>query len=150
MPSINVSFLNLLYADIRAEVGTREARKRFGEEVTRKHFITRQDCLNITRGVCDFSSHRHREDAISTDRIVNELRKENPTPILLYKQQFQASTDHPTLTEDTFLIAVMTQFQSEMFNQFSHRLVCLDSTHNTNQDGFKLTTIVVAGEFRNG
>ena len=147
---INVASLHLLYADIRGEVGTREARKQFREEVTRKHLITRQDCRNITRRVRDFSSHRHAEDAISTDRIVHELQMENPTPVLLYKQQFQASPDHPTLTEDTFLIVVMTRFQVEMFTQFSHRLVCLDGTHNTNQYGFKLITLVVADEFRNG
>lgn len=139
-----------MYADIRGEIGTREARKKFRKEVTRKHFITRQDCRNITRRVRDFSSHRHTEDAISTDRIVHELQKENPTPVLLYKQQFQASPDHPSLTKDTFLIVVMTPFQAEIFTQFSHRILCLDSTHNTNQYGFKLITLVVADEFRNG
>ena len=144
------TMLSKLNADIRSKVGTRDARMHFTEEVTRKHLITRQDCLNITRKVRDFSSHRHTEDAIFTDRIVRELEKEIPSPVLLYKPQFQASSDFPILPDDTFLMVVMTQFQLEMLIQFSHKLVSLDSTHNTNQYGFKLITLVVADEFRNG
>ena len=124
-----VSSLDLMYTDIRGEIGTREARKQFREEVTRKHFITRQDCRNITRRVRDFSSHRHTEDAISTYRFVHELQKENPTPVLLYKQQFQAIPDHPSLTKDTFLIVVMTEFQAEMFTKFSYRIQKIQMLH---------------------
>ena len=98
----------------------------------------------------DFSSHRHAEDAISTDRIVAELQKEIPSPVLTYKWQFEASPEHPNLPDDTFLLVVMTEFQSEMCCKFSHLMLCLDSTHNTNQYGFKLITLVVADEFRNG
>ena len=51
----------------------------FTHEANRKHLITRQNCVNITRGVRDLSSHRHAEDAISTDWIVAELQKETPS-----------------------------------------------------------------------
>ena len=48
------------------------------------------------------------KDAISTNRIGLQLQKENPSHILLHKQQFQASLDHPNLTDDTILIVMMT------------------------------------------
>lgn len=44
----------------------------------------------------------------------------------------------------------MTNFQAQMFEMFSHKVVCVDSTHKTNPYGFKLVTIVVPDEFKNG
>ena len=44
----------------------------------------------------------------------------------------------------------MTNFQAAMFQKYSKRIVCVDSTHKTNPYGFKLITIVVPDEFRNG
>ena len=43
----------------------------------------------------------------------------------------------------------MTDFQATMFQKFS-TLVCVDSTHKTNEYGYKLISIVVADEFKNG
>ena len=37
-----------------------------------------------------------------------------------------------------------------MFEKFSQKVVCIDSTHKTNPYGFKLVTIVVPDEFKNG
>ena len=37
-----------------------------------------------------------------------------------------------------------------LFNAFSHRIVCLDSTHKTNHYRFKLLILVVRDEFHNG
>ena len=44
----------------------------------------------------------------------------------------------------------MTGFQASLFNTFSHRIVCLDSTHKTNHYRFKLLTLVVRDEYHNG
>lgn len=44
----------------------------------------------------------------------------------------------------------MTKFQEEMFEKYCRKIVCVDSTHKTNPYGFKLVTIVVPDEFRNG
>lgn len=43
----------------------------------------------------------------------------------------------------------MTDFQATMFQKFS-TLICVDSTHKTNEYGYKLISIVVADEFKNG
>ena len=44
----------------------------------------------------------------------------------------------------------MTKFQASMFQKHSPKIVCVDSTHKTNPYGFKLVTVVVPNEFKNG
>ena len=136
-------------AAIRSDLGKRHNKKDFIDKANRKHFITRQDCQNIARKLRDFSQHRHADDAVSVDRIVQELHKEEKSPVLLYKAQGASDLDLPVPT-DTFLLVIMTEFQAEMFNAVSERIICLDSTHCTNLYRFKLVTVMVADEFRNG
>ena len=134
---------------IRDDLGSCARRNDFMEQATRKHFITRQDCRNIGRKVKDFSKHRHNDDAVSVDRIVRELQQETPSPVLTYKPQGIA--DHAIgLPDDTFFLALMTEFQARLFQDFSEKVVCLDSTHKTNQYKHKLITLMVADEFHNG
>ena len=44
----------------------------------------------------------------------------------------------------------MTEFQSRLFQEYSSKIICLDSTHNTNQYSHKLVTLMVADENRKG
>ena len=83
------------------------------------------------------------------NRIVDELKQETPT-LVLYKTQGICDPEYPTLAEDTFLIVLMTGFQASLFEAFCGRITCLDSTHKTNQYRFKLLTVVVPDEYRNG
>ena len=112
--------------------------------------VTFPYCRNACRKLHDFSDHRQFEDAVSVDRIVSELKQETPTPVLLYKPQGRTDPEFPMLAEGTFLIVLMTNFQASLFEAFSDRITCLDSTHKTNQHRFKLLTIVVPDEYRNG
>ena len=105
---------------------------------------------NICRKLNDFSRHRHSEDAVSVQRIVEELELECPSPILFYKAQGEKDAEHPKLAEDTFLLIIMTSFQAGLFEMFCSKIVCLDSTHKTNQYKFKLITAVVPDEYHNG
>lgn len=86
---------------------------------------------------------------MSVDRIVQELQLEDPSPIVAYKPQGVLKADYPLLQESNFLLVLMTLFQADVFQNFS-MLSCIDSTHKTTQYGFKLITLVVADEFRNG
>ena len=140
---------NIHNLDIREDIGARHRRQEFEDVVTRKHFITRQDCRNASRKTCDFTNHRHTNDAMSVDRIVQELQLEDPSPIVAYKPQGVLNADYPLLQESNFLLVLMTPFQADVFQNFS-MLGCIDSTHKTTQYGFKLITLVVADEFRNG
>lgn len=124
-------------------------RNTFHTSASRKHFITRQDCRNIVRKLKDFANHRHADDAISTDRIVRELNLENPSPIVAYKPQ-GIEVDGLTLPSDAFFLCIMTDFQAQLFTEFSSKIICLDSTHCTNQYRYKLITLMVVDDFHNG
>ena len=83
--------------------------------------------MNFHRNTCrqlnDFSRHRHNENAISVQRIVEELRLENPLPLLFYKAQGQRDPENLDLAEDTFLLVLMTSFQAGLFEMFSSKIV---------------------------
>ena len=102
-----------------------------------------------TKKLNEFIKHRHTDDAISVDRLVNELNQESPSPIIAYKQQGITNAQY-LLPDDSFFLAIMTEFQMNIFEEFSAKIVCLDSTHRTNQYKHKLVTLVVPDEFRNG
>ena len=65
-------------------------------------------CMHYTRNICrklnDFSHHCHNEDAVSVQRIVEELKLECPSPVLFYKAQGEKDPVHPKLAEDIFLL----------------------------------------------
>ena len=81
---------------------------------------------------------------------MKELKQETPSPILYYKQQGVDNPNPPVLATDTFLLVIMTSFQKSLFEAFSSQIVCHDSTHKTNQYLFKLLTLLVPEEYRNG
>ena len=131
------------------EPSGRGNREKFLCEATRATFMTRQDARNIVRTMDNALKHRHENDAVSVERLVCELEKEGNL-VLAYKPQGVTKEAFPQLREESFLLVIMTAFQSEMFKKHSARIVCVDSTHNTNPYGFKLLTIVVPHEFKNG
>jgi hypothetical protein len=50
------------------------------------------------------------------------------------------------LDKDRFLLVMLTGFQAQNLEKFSHKVVGTDSTHKTTPYGFKLVTIVVPDE----
>ena len=84
------------------------------------------------------------------DRLCRELRAEKESVLNAYKPQGREDEEYPSLGEDSFLLGIMTQLQATMFEKHSQRVVCINSTHKTNPYGFKLVTVVVPDEFKNG
>ena len=66
---------------------------------------------------------------------------EDPSPVIAYKPCGRKDDNHPLLKEENFLIVIMTEFQAAMFAKFS-TLGCVDSTHKTNEYGYKLITLL--------
>ena len=128
--------------DIRSQIGGHATRHQYEERVSRKHFVTRQDLRNITRAVRNYSHHHHCEDAISVDRIVAELSQENPASVIAYKCQ---GSPHPSRR-----LVIMTSYLSQLFEEFAYKVVCMDSTHKTNEYRFKLITLLVVDVFHKG
>ena len=136
--------------DIRGNLPSRENRESFLSEASRASFITRQDARNIVRSLDNAVKHRHDNDALSVDRLCRELKAEKECVVIAYKPQGMKDEGFPDLCEDSFLLVIMTKFQMSMFEKHSQRVVCIDSTHKTNPYGFKLVTVVVPDEFKNG
>ena len=80
---------------------------------------------------------------------MKELQLENPSPVIGYKPRGMKDQRYPLLMEENFLLILMTEFQASVFGTFS-TFACVDSTHKTNEYGYKLISMVVPDEFRNG
>ena len=81
---------------------------------------------------------------------VAELQQETFNPVLIYKPQGECTSSHPSLPSESFVLAIQTQFQLELYQKYASSLLCIDSTHGTNAYNFKLITCIVADEFGQG
>ena len=61
--------------------------------------------------------HRHENDALSVDRLVQELRQEDKKVIIAYKPQGKKDEAFPQLSEESFLLVIMTDFQASISSQ---------------------------------
>ncbi len=125
---------------MRETVGDRTNRKEFDQAVSRKHFLAKSDIRNIRVKVDDRIIKCHEEDATSVTMMVAELRQESFNPILIFKPQGEAYTD---LQEECFVLVLQTEFQMELYRNYASTIVCIDSTHGTNQYRFKLISAIV-------
>ena len=82
--------------------------------------------------------HRHENDALSVEHLVRELQKEKNKVVIAYKPQGNKSDAFPHLSDESFLLFIMTDFQATMFEKkFTY------CTHKSNPYGFRLVTVVV-------
>ncbi len=137
-------------ADIREDVGDRENRDAFDQCVARRHFLSKSDINNIRVKVSDCIIKRHEDDAASVSLLVSELHKESFNPVLFFKPQGSKSQEHPSFPEEAFILAIQTKFQLELYKQHAPTILCIDSTHGTNQYRFKLITIIVRDDLGKG
>ena len=131
-------------------MGDREKREAFDQSVSRRHFLSKGDINNLRVKVDDRIIKRHEDDAISVSLLVSELHEESFDPVLFFKPQGSKSSEYPSLPEEAFILAIQTKFQLELYKQHASTILCIDSTHGTNQYRFKLITIVVPDELRKG
>ena len=146
------AFLNTckLLQDIRENVGDRDKRHEFQETMSRKHFLSAQDVRNLRRKVEEDRILRHSNDSTSTTIRVKELQQENFDPILFFKEQGVFNSAYPELPDDSFVLAIQTEFQKQLYVKNAHKILCVDSTHGTNAYRFKLITCVVPDQFGQG
>jgi len=100
----------------------------FDQSVSRKHFLSTQDIRNVKRSL-------------------QELQQELFNPVLLYKSQGNASDQYSSLKIESFILALQTQFQIDLYQKFSKKILYIDATHGTNAYKFKLITCLVWDEF---
>ena len=54
------------------------------------------------------------------------------------------------LPAESFIFCLQTKHQKELLQQFGANVLCMDSTHGTNQYDFKLITVMVTDQFGQG
>ena len=97
-------------------------RKSFSEAGLHHHFVTRQDCRNACRKIRDFVNHHHKNDALSVDRIVSELKLEEHCPVIAYKPCEMKDEKYPMLREENFLSSHDRFTGRYVFTVFIHGL----------------------------
>ena len=110
----------------------------------------KKDIANPWILVKDMAVICNKEDAVSVDIFVEELRSEPYNTILLYKRQHEVDKQYVSLAEDTFILAIQTDFQRQLYEQYAHKVVCIDATHSTNAYWFKLITVMIADDYGQG
>ena len=136
--------------DVREDVGDRQNREDFDQCVSRRHFLSKSDIHNIRVKVDNCIIKPHEDDVASVSLNVSELREESFDPILFFKPQGSKSPEHHFLPEESFILTIQTKFQLELYEQYASTILCIDSTHGTNQYRFKLITIVVPDNLGKG
>lgn len=92
----------------------------------------------------------HEDDATSVSILIEKLRREPFNPLLAFKPQGVTLPKYPLLLKDSFLLAIQTEFQMQLFQRYSNKILCIDSTHGTNSYKFKLITCIVPDDFGSG
>ena len=139
--SQGVTFQRIL-DDIRDDAG----------KLSRLHLTTRQDIHNIERCFGLRAAQKHKNDAVSVEIWVKEMRKASErNPVLLYKpQDSDPDSKCPSLKSTDFILVLQTPMQREMLLKFGANVICMDDTHGTNSYDFNLISIVVVDEFGEG
>ena len=112
--------------------------------------MSKQDIRNIKEHVQERLIRRHSNDSTSVALLVAELQAEEYDPVLIYKHQGNQANSYPEFSTDTFVLAIQTKFQRDVYCRFASSILCIDSTHGTNAYGFKLITCIVVDNFGNG
>ena len=121
----------------------------------KKHFITKRQITEMQRKL-NVNCHLHPQDSTSVYLKVKQLQSEKYDPVLIYKPQADGilvgpeEVDKLPLSKDLFLLGIQTKEQREVFEKFSGKIVCIDSTFGTNQYSFNIITAIVPDEFGHG
>jgi len=84
---------------------------------------------NIKSQIHDQSVIRHSDFATSVRLAVTALQQEEYNPVLYYKPQH---SEDPHLAKDSFVLILQAEFQKQLYQQFSHKILCIDSAYGTN------------------
>ena len=144
-----------IYKDLRSNLASRDNRNTEMENVTKEHLVKKSNITDLKRHL-GYNRRLHPDDSTSTYLLVQKLAKESYNPIVVYKPQGKDVIIGPTVYNDMdvgknmFVIGIQTKEQRDMFIEGAKKIVCIDSTHKTNQYGFPLVNILVPDKFGKG
>ncbi|XP_035234107.1 uncharacterized protein LOC118205936 isoform X2 [Stegodyphus dumicola] len=128
--------------------GNRENRNNFP---VKESFVSRKTISAYSRYLNN--SLRPSSDAVSVNSIIETLKCEAYNPVLLYKPQNNSTLYGPTDLDNlpnhkvSFALGLQTREQKEMMIKGCTEILCIDSTHKTNQYDFYLLNLIVPDEF---
>ena len=127
-------------------------RDNLGRDFKRIHLLTRKDITNIERTYGLQGAQRHKDDATSVRLWVEEMKKSQDNPVIIYKPQgMKQSEDCDNIGEKDFVIGIQTPLQESIMKTLTNgRVVCVDGTHGTNGYDFMLITVIVIDEYGEG
>ena len=131
--------INTVLDNIRQSFVSRDTRNNT-DKIKSFHLIDRKTIHNIKQTIVSSSVIRHSNDAKSVYLRVESLKQEKYNPVVLFKPQFALDSSSRLRFED-FMLVLMTEQQLSINKQFADRILCMDSTHKTNQYSFKLITL---------
>jgi len=124
------------------------------ENYRRLLFLEPKDLHNVTRDFnIDYSTKRHKNDAISVKLWVNEMKALTESPILYFKGQDEDDGlgEQRILKKEDFALIITTDFQGEQLKKFGLEKICIDGTHGTNgYDIIQLYTMMTVDELGSG
>jgi len=121
--------------------------------VGRQHLVTKQDINNIKRKLNLQCVQKNPNDLMSVFTWVQELKSLPYNPIVVFKPQEEESSLHipsGSLTNNTFLLGIQTEYQRDAMQHYGNKLICMDSTHGTNIYDFLLISIIVVDDYGEG
>jgi len=112
--------------------------------------IQKQDLRNIVRDFDLDPCRGHANDAVSVEvwyHRVSKVEDQSQNPVLYYKHQDEQESG---FSDDDIVLIIANSFQRKMLSKFGNNIICIDSTHDTTEYDFYLTTLVVVDEYGAG
>ena len=134
--------------------GTRENRE--SNFVLRKENFTPLRSIKQMERKLKLSTRLHSDDAMSVMLTVQKLQSESYDPVLIYKPAGgkivvgDCNMESLPNFDGLFLLGLQTKEQRDCLKSFATKILCIDSTHCTNQYGFQLLNLVVQDEANKG
>ena len=130
--------------DIRNDLITKKS-------IGREHLIQRQDILNLQKEINIHGIRKHANDLASTCAWVEDLKKQEYNPVLLFKPQGEEQNDAMNdIGCDDFILAIQTEFQRDAMLQYGNKAILMDATHGTTQYDFLLISLLVIDDHGEG
>ncbi|GFT59269.1 uncharacterized protein TNCV_3892121 [Trichonephila clavipes] len=112
--------------------------------------LTKKDLHNVSHSFRLDKTVLHSEDSISVDLQVKKMRRGSYKPILVYKPVGSALANNPLIKRQDFILCIMMEAQLELLEIYGKNIIMMDSTHDTNQYGYLLTTVMVCDDNHEG
>ena len=137
--------VNSIYRELREGIGNRNSRETSSVIISKKHLLKKSNVSDIHRHM-NYGRRLHPDDSTSTYLLVKNLQEEDFNIVLLYKTQGDKVVIGPKIYDELdfgknlLAMGLQTKHQLDMFIKYRKKIVCIDSTHETNEYEFPLVT----------